>query len=290
VKKLNTFEFYRLGSILASYTGWEPKESLKMLKLFFWTRELRTILKAHSQDGLASAGSKRAIMGLLRAIQEAGCPDELPTDFADWDKPEVNVDIQPWKLSLIATKAKELEKVLANDLPGLATYYVIQKGLFSTDDLIAHADIHIPESLRSQLPPQAQADINEAGRCLAFELPTASAFHIWRATETTMDEYYKMLSGGNSFSDDKVQRTWDSYVKALGTKGAETKVTAFLDHIRQEYRNPVSHPSVNIEMEEAFSLFGAALSVVTQTLRMIKHGPKLSRPAKTRLLITPEKE
>ncbi|MBI2986152.1 MAG: hypothetical protein HYY45_05220 [Deltaproteobacteria bacterium] len=280
VKKLNTYEFYRLGDILSGYTNWNPKESVKLTSLWFRVSSLRFILKQFfTQESLISPASKRAISALLDTLKFAGIPEELPIKKPeDWEDPNVNIDVQPWSLSSISQKAKELETVLANDLPGLATYYVIQKGLYSTDDLISHAHHHIPESLRSYVPKQAIIDINEAGKCLAFELPTASAFHMWRAVETVMEEYYKKLSGTQSFSDDKVQRNWDSYIKALEGKNAEKKITVFLDHIRSEYRNPVSHPSVNIEMEEAFSLLGAAFSVITQTLRIIEKPLALPLP------------
>jgi len=37
--------------------------------------------------------------------------------------------------------------------------------------------------------------LKEAGRCLAFDLPTACAFHICRATEALMLTYYEALTG-----------------------------------------------------------------------------------------------
>ena len=71
-------------------------------------------------------------------------------------------------------RAKEFETVLANELPGLATYVVSPKGIFSTDDLIANAERQISEKCRGALNEKARGDIQQAGKCLAFELPTAS--------------------------------------------------------------------------------------------------------------------
>jgi hypothetical protein len=149
---------------------------------------------------------------------------------------------------------------------------VSSKGIYSTDDLISHADEHIPESLRGLLPAQAKKDVNEGGKCLAYEVPTASAFHMFRAIESVMDAYYKALSG-TSFANDGVSRNWGAYIKALQGKEADHKITVFLDHIREEYRNPVAHPTVTVDAEEAFSLFGVAGSVISQMLRAIKERP-----------------
>lgn len=90
---------------------------------------------------------------------------------------------------------------------------------------------------------------------------------MWRALETTIEKYYEALTKGRTFEQDKVELNWFSYVKALREKGAETKITDFLDHIRREYRNPISHPTETLEPQEALDLFGAALSAIGQVSR-----------------------
>ena len=42
------------------------------------------------------------------------------------------------------------------------------------------------------LPDVARFDLNEAGKCIAFERPTAAAFHILRATEDVLRYYYRI--------------------------------------------------------------------------------------------------
>lgn len=83
-----------------------------------------------------------------------------------------NKELQPWEISAIVQRAKEFETVLANELPGLATYIVSQKGIFSTDYLIAQADDHFPDEIKNHLG-DARKDVCEAGKCLAFELATS---------------------------------------------------------------------------------------------------------------------
>ena len=74
---------------------------------------------------------------------------------------------------------------------------------------------------------------------------------------------------GNSFETDKIARNWGAYIKALNDAGADTKITGNLDHIRAEYRNPVMHPTVNVQPEEAFVLAGIGFSAITQVLNEI---------------------
>ena len=223
------------------------------------------LLKAQVRSDFFSPSLKRAAGVVLRAIYALGIPNE------DEPAPEVGEDpapIQAFQLGWLVQRAKDLETVLANELPGLATYSVSPKGIFSTDDLITNAELQIPEAYRSVLNDKAKADIQQAGKCLAFELPTASAFHMWRSVESVMDSYHEALTR-KSFLDAGVTRNWGAYIKALETARAEKKITVFLDHIREEYRNPISHPNEMLELDEAFALFGPAISAIGQMLKEI---------------------
>jgi len=190
----------------------------------------------------------------------------LPITIEATFKADQTQEIQAWLLSNLVQAATDFETVLANELPGLATYFVSQKGIYSTDDLISNADQHFAGETLKEIPQTAREDICAGGRCLAFELATASAFHMWRALETVMGQYFLALTG-KTFADAKIQRNWFEYIKALEKAGAEQKITEFLEHIRKEYRNPISHPTDTLELDEAQNLFGAALSAIGQSTK-----------------------
>ena len=59
------------------------------------------------------------------------------------------------------------------------------------------------------------------------------------------------------------------YIDALKIVGVDNKITGNLDHIRDEYRNPVMHPNENVTADEAFSLLGIGFSAITQVLQAI---------------------
>ena len=264
MKRLNTYSIYVLALRIHPLTELIPEDGMTIKKILFPVYRAESSLRSHldEQHGIFSPSLKRSAGALLRSIYDMGFPEDNVLS-ADLDKA-----IESYQLSPLVQKAKEFETVLANELPGLATYAVSPKGIYSTDDLISHAEMHIPQDWRQPLSQKALDDVRQAGKCLAFEVSTASAFHMWRAVESVMDSYYQTLTG-NSFQEAGVVRNWGEYIKALEGSNAETKITVFLDHIREEYRNPISHPDETLDSDEAFALFGAAMSVIGQILGTI---------------------
>ena len=141
-------------------------------------------------------------------------------------------------------------------------YLVEQTGAYRTKTLIEAADAVFPKSVHDALQLDAITDIQAAGRSLAFELPTAAGFHICRAIETTLLQY---------FSELKIEvpeyRNIGRYIEALEkcaeAKGIDPKVLATLDQFRDLHRNPIMHPDVHLNMEEAQILFALAQSAIS---------------------------
>jgi hypothetical protein len=259
MKKIDIFIFYDFGKNLSplSSISQDTKISPQVLTLYIARNALSPML----DDGsplLETA--RRAAKKLLKAINNVLPDDILEAMNVDKDKTFGWSDAHQ-----ITSSLKEFETVLGNDAPGISAYLVSQKGIYRTEDLILHADLYFPQEIRSDLPVQAKKDIIEAGKCLAYEVPTACAFHLWRAVETVMNSYYKKLTG-RSFSAARVTKNWGKYIEALNRANADTKITQFLDHIRKEYRNPQTHPEAMLEVNEAMGLFGVAMSSIHQMI------------------------
>lgn len=135
--------------------------------------------------------------------------------------------------------------MLIAELQTFAAYQVSQKGIYSTADLVDRAENVFAEDVRSLIGQTARDDVNQAGRCLALDLPTASGFHIMRATETVLKAY------GKQFQTKPKTRNWHSYITALKATNASPKALAVLDQIRDLHRNPTLHPEVVLSSEEA---------------------------------------
>jgi hypothetical protein len=166
-----------------------------------------------------------------------------------------------WQTHQIREAAQQFETVLAAECSVIDTYFVSKKGTHSTADLIEHAHRQIPESIRVKLTDQTKLDFDQAGKCIAFDVPTAAAFHLLRGTEAVIRQYYEQLVPGPKKAPARA-RNWGVYIKLLGDHGAEEKVTSLLTHIKDAYRNPVLHPEENYTDEMVQVLFGVCVSAI----------------------------
>jgi len=114
-------------------------------------------------------------------------------------------------------------------------------------------------------------DIREAGKSLAFELPTAAGFHLFRATESVLRKYYVHETG--STAPPKV-RNIGVYLNALkiANKG-DPKVRAALKQMTDLHRNPLIHPETILTLDEAIAIFGIARSAITAMLSVLPVQP-----------------
>ena len=115
-------------------------------------------------------------------------------------------------------------------------------------------------SVYAGLPDLARYDISEAGKCIAFERPTAAAFHLLRATENILREFYKSL-----VKQRRVPLMWGPMVKDLQKRRAAKNHEILLNHLdnlRESFRNPTQHPDMkyNIHEVQTFSGYVSMLS------------------------------
>lgn len=75
-----------------------------------------------------------------------------------------------------------------------------------------------------------------------------------------MADYYKHITGKEL---PKQHRNWGLYLKRLEeTTNADKKIYGALDHIRENYRNPITHPEVTLTESQAVMVFALSLSVI----------------------------
>jgi hypothetical protein len=153
------------------------------------------------------------------------------------------------------------EVIIQNEFANLHTYLVPQKLGYDTTTLISSGATLLDEETRSIIPPEAIEDMNQAGRCLAFDIATAAGFHIVRATESVIRLYFKKATGKELA---KNKRNWGAYIKGLEEADADKRITTFLNHIRESYRNPITHPEDTLTPTEAQSLLGVCVSAISQ--------------------------
>jgi hypothetical protein len=142
----------------------------------------------------------------------------------------------------------------------LSVFIVTPKRLLDAKLLVDKPELAFDEKIRKHLPDQMLYDFSQAARCLAFEIPTACAFHVCRGTESLILRYYEKLSG-NPWPYPK-NKEWSAYIDHLKKHKAPERITTRLDEIRKMDRNAYIHPDVNVTLEEAPVLFDLCNGVI----------------------------
>src|SRR5918911_2868722 len=86
-------------------------------------------------------------------------------------------------------------------------------------------------------------------------------FHILKAVGSMIREYHLKRTGKQVAAQ---SRNRGAYIRDLNTHGADTRVTAYLSHMKDFYRNPIVHPELTLTSDQALSLFSAAMSAIIQ--------------------------
>jgi hypothetical protein len=277
VRQLNVNDFFVLGKRIEGLVREVNSEEGPMpLSKFIWhmfgvRNFLNTVLHEPCAMLPASQRAAKTVVSRISAI--------IPGNLEELVELDMSTVYQRWQVTHITDAISAFETVLTNDMPEMSTYAVSQIGIFRTDDLINGAYRQIAEPFLPLLEEKAKRDIKEAGKCLAFRLSTASAFHICRAVETGIDQFYEAIAGKPyKVSANGGNNNWGAKIQALTDSGADQKVTEFLTHIRKQYRNPVTHPEETVEEHEAADLFITALSAISMMLRATKEIGEVNAP------------
>lgn len=252
MQRLNGYWFYQLGIYL------KPLETLEEGKKLIEVSSTIYIAKLWldwflSGNVVPITFSKTTGDNLSRALAKLvpGPLTEIPQERMEY---ELSIrDTYPIKNSL-----REFQIVLQTELSKMDTYFISQKGIYSTSDLIERADNVLPMEIANVLQGSIRSDLRQAGRCLAFDLATAAGFHIMRALEGVLRDFYCPTFLGTK----PKTRNWNGYIQCLKGTGAEPKILAILDQIRSLHRNPTIHPQEVLTINEAMTLFGIAQSAI----------------------------
>ena len=278
MRRVNDFWFYHLGYVIHALADVKPGTLLgdisgKLLHAKGW---LDTFMDGDEvfpfTVSLESAQELRDFLDTLVPTPQAG----QQTDYSR--------AMLKRETARLAKLTKDFETVVAAEVGTFSTYSVVQKLAYSTRVLIEHGECVLPEEVRSKVPPETIKDLREATKCMAFEVNTASGFHTIRATETVIRSYYLAVVGTGPTAKD---RNWGAYIRVLKAKGADPRVTGFLDHIRESYRNPVTHPEQKLDADEAQVLLGVCISAIVQMVTAIDalHALAVVQPNSTLALL-----
>ena len=111
----------------------------------------------------------------------------------------------------IHNQREQFRNVFFAELSVLPSFLVMEKEGYDIKVLIEEGEKLFPPSTLKKCP-EADEDMKEVGKALAFELATACGFHIFRVTEAVLKRYWDHVSGGKKRPD---LETIGSYAKTL---------------------------------------------------------------------------
>ncbi|MGA2630076.1 MAG: DUF4145 domain-containing protein [Terriglobia bacterium] len=251
MRRFNVFSFYKLGACLA------PLRLLDWLAESELAHEILFTAKNHL-DKLRSESfpSMQVLSGPASAISVA--IDEAYPRLAKIGR------VGSAEQGFLTKSVEEFETVLKAQTPTEHTYTVEQLRGFSMPILVDGAEQNFSPVTILRVGDEVKKDIQEAGRCLAFELPTAAGIHMMRAFEKVFRQFYKVSTGNEPGHIDIFK-----LIKELRDfPNVDQKVLNILDQIRDLHRNPLAH-EVFLEMDDAVELFDIAKSAITAMARTL---------------------
>jgi len=153
-----------------------------------------------------------------------------------------------------------IRKTLFAEAGGKVVFIVTDKRI-DADKLLSNVSALMAPGVFDSLSSIARYDFEEAGKSIAFELPTAAAYHLLRGTEAVLRDFYcsKVRRG-------RCQLMWGPMVSSLRGRRRPPPAVLLdnLDNIRLSFRNPTQHPDKTYDIDEVQDLFGLCVDVVNR--------------------------
>lgn len=224
---------YRIGDYP---DGWAVRTNLQ--QIFSYMNDLN--LKVSSLTDAA-----RTLRGLLGELEQCGDDEGLSAEH----------------VNKLCTGIEKLRETLEAEMRATQAYMLVPKRVDVSRLIEDPASLFAP-GVFEKLPEIARYDIVEAARCIAFELPTAAAFHLMRATEAVLRVFYiSVVRRGRR------ARMWGEILTDLRKKcagKAHAVLLNHLDHIRQAFRNPTQHPDARYDIHEVQDLWSLVVDAVNR--------------------------
>jgi hypothetical protein len=250
MKETNLNIFYQLGYALAQFeSGISVHKTVADVYLSQWPvlDWMRSFLEQMKE--LPVPDSRAAAMNIFQIITDItkGAP-------TGWQR-----NLTPDEVGLLFNDIAVLGKAFANDADNLSGFTVTPKGTYDTRILIEHPEKEYPADLHGIFPDKFLGDLQQAARCLVFDIPVGCAFHVCRATESLMISYHEKLTK-QPWPFPK-NRDWSAYIDHLIKQGAPITITSRLREIKDTDRNAYIHPDKDVSLDEAQVLYKLCVGV-----------------------------
>jgi hypothetical protein len=153
-------------------------------------------------------------------------------------------------LSVLRRTGEGFAVSFQDELDRLVMFTVTPKGSLDIHRLVDSVSETYPKNVREFIDEFVVREIDHAGRCLAFELPTSCGFHILRAVETCLKAFCYAETGK---LPPHQNRNWGQYIDYLNNAKIDADVIDVLRMLKTK-RNPLMHPTDVLTRDQAISL------------------------------------
>lgn len=263
MERINQYAFYDLGAEFAELKNFpggdaiDPRQSL--FAILGCTTKVNDLIEGQPIKLVVSLKAAKDFSERLIDIKT-----EYYTKDGKFHLPDENSKSIPrWSWNSLTSALQTFEHVFRAEMDGSSVYAVPAHGIYSTPELVEEAHKAFPQEILDIIGEKAIKDYKSAGRCLAFNLPTAAAFHSVRAMEGVIEVYYQTFNGTpgarlNGWNDYVVELEGLQKNPKVGVKPGQRSIDQ-IKQMKDSDRNPIIHGRhrVDISLLEADALFSA---------------------------------
>ena len=257
MQRINTSYFYRLATKLIPLRNLSAGKTVLDAwgELYGAQEELNIFLSNTIMPALTCRSTGDQLFELLTKMTT---PMFVETDT----DPNALREIQWAELQELIEALQRFEISLQSDFAVRDTFIVSPKAAYSTTLLAENGDTLVSLSAH-ELVPNMKKDLRDAGRCMAFELPTAAAFHLFRAVEAMVVAYGEFVRQ-KPFTQPEKKKGLGGIANILKEKSLniDERVTQAVFQLSQLHRNPTMHPEIHISTTEINATLGLVVSVI----------------------------
>lgn len=234
---------------------------------YLMERQAGDLIIAENEGGVRGVYVLSAINALLKRLDEYGfrvtlvASKNLKSLRDKFKEMEPGSYLSPEHATDLHEISQRLSHTFNAEASTIYAFFVRDKHI-STDKLIDNPRDLLNKGVFDKLSDIARYDIQEAAKSLAFELNTAAAFHILRATEEVIKIYYNGI-----VKRDRVKKLmWFKMTDHLGKRRLPPPklILDNLDFIRTRFRNPTAHPDYIYTISEAQAVFNLCIDAINR--------------------------
>lgn len=286
MERINQFDLYDLGKKLTSLAAYTGDVAPNSLIFDFWEAEaaLESLLSGRPRTLGVSHAAGQDLLGRVKKIKSDYFTVVNAKGEREFRFPDANAALIPeWRMNGYRAALGTFETVFSAEMREAAAYVVPSRGIFHTPALVDHAQDAFTTEVMPYIPEKTKADWQAAGRCLAFNLLSASGFHVARAVEGTLEVYYQLFAN----KPGATLHGWNNYVGELEKIAAANprptpcplaKTLAELKQMKDDYRNPIMHPRAVLGETDARMLFANGESLIMAMAMEIKDAREAVQP------------